>query len=221
MKKTIRKIAVGGLTSFLLGSGLVFADDPKPVAKEVPKGGVLGKDLADKVKEELEKAGVQGEILEGIMEALKQSEGKGRSKVVTKSMVIGPDGKSHVIEEEDVEIPSIKKLFERLEDEDLDELLEGDEGAVVSGKVVVVDQDGNRTEMDLKNGQNLNDLLKEAMGGIELDLEFNDGQALGMGPAFLKGRAENAKDVRDKLNSLEKELKAQRVLLEKILEKLK
>ncbi|MDF1852233.1 MAG: hypothetical protein P1U85_15445 [Verrucomicrobiales bacterium] len=93
----------------------------------------------------------------------------------------------------------------------------------ISGKVVIVDEDGNvQTQSigDQLGTEALEKALGEALNSIDIkmlnsdDLK-NQAQVFGFGQAMIADE-----DVADRLSDIEKELKEQRKLLEKILKKL-
>ena len=136
-----------------------------------------------------------------------------KSKVITRAMVIGPDGKLKDAKDGGKGAIDLGKLLSEVEDGEVKKLLSENKNAIVSGKVVIIDADGNRTETDLKEGGNLDEMLKGTLDDMKLDVDV---QVLGQDDSKPISR----KDLSDKVDKLQDEMAAQRVLLEKILKKL-
>ena len=146
------------------------------------------------------------------------------TKVVT--TVIGPDGKIHTTTTIDElpdseiiieELPDIKKIieeatgstFEQLGDIPIDQLLKSG-----SGSITVVGPDGKVTTKKLSETGGLNQIIQEALKGI--NIEGVTAQVVDVEKPFIQQKG----GIRKEINQLRKELAEQRKLLEQILEKL-
>ncbi len=220
MKKTIQNVVLGGLSSLALVAGSAFADEKE----KAPKGGVLKKELSGietQVREQLKGSGLSEDMIKQVLKSVEGSGAakKSNAKVIARTMVIGPDGKllsesagkdgqKAPCEKGGVEgIAGLEKLLSEIEDDDIKKLLEKNKDEIVSGKVVMIDEEGNRIEQNLTEGQSLDKMLKEALGGIDQDIR-----------ADVTGQ--NVKVLAGKVDQLQAEMAAQRLLLEKILKKL-
>jgi hypothetical protein len=225
MKKTQRTKLLGGLASLLLGAGLTFADETKK-NDEQPQGGILSKELKAELRKTMQEQGLEAKIQEMIEKALKIEGDKPAAKAtITKSFMMGPDGKMKEIDPKDH-----ARFFGMEMDMEMDEAMKKqlkDLGAAFSAKVVVVDENGNLVEKELKPGQDLNGLLKDAIKGADLgEIDLNDiikeASLLGVGPAMLGHEIAppGMQALKAEIKELREEQKAQRKLLEKILKKL-
>lgn len=207
------------LTLGVLASGPGLAEKPKV---DMDKGDAAA------IVEAMKAAGLDDASVAAIKKAL---EGKDadpapviETKVFRKSVIIGPDGKARTLTDEEMKgidlgkgLLNLKKLGKQPKDGDR-------EPAIVSGKVTVVGPDGKVQTTDLDLGgdlESLNEVLKEAMGGINLDDLGVDPGVFSVGPGFLIQPDALRKDSTQKeIEKLRKELAEQRTLLEKILSKL-
>ena len=142
-------------------------------------------------------------------------------KVVSKTTIIGPDGKVRTLDSDDAAKIDLGKLLSGVKLHGADP--EGDENpkVEVSGKVTVIGPDGKKTTKDLKLGEKLDmdAIIGDGMKGLDLEKLGVDAKAFSFGPAILMG-ADSHQAVKKELEALRAEQKAQRKLLEKILKKL-
>jgi len=136
------------------------------------------------------------------------------TKVVT--TVIGPDGKILTTTSGD-DLPDINKIIkeatgstlEQLGDIPIDQLLKSG-----SGSITVVGPDGKVTTKKLSETGGLNQIIQEALKGI--NIEGVTAQVVDVEKPFIQQKG----GLRKEINQLRKELAEQRKLLEQILEKL-
>jgi len=136
------------------------------------------------------------------------------TKVVT--TVIGPDGKILTTTSGD-DLPNINKIIEeatgssleQLGDIPIDQLLKSG-----SGSITVVGPDGKVTTKKLSETGGLNQIIQEALKGI--NIEGVTAQVVDVEKPFIQQKG----GLRKEINQLRKELAEQRKLLEQILEKL-
>lgn len=225
MKKTIKNVVLGGLSSLALVTGSSFADESKKEGalqggifadeskgKEVSKTSGIEDQIASQLEAQLKKAGMSDSQIEAIVKSAKEKAGVTgqQGKVITRTMVIGADGKLMNAKGKKDGGIDLGELLSEVEDGDIKKLLSEHKAAITSGKVVIIDADGNRTEKELEDGGNINDMLKQALNGLGKDADFK----------MEFGEVEKGVDYKKEINELKAELLAQRVLLKKILRKL-
>lgn len=174
MNKRTKNIVLGALSSLALAlTPALAAEDEKP------KGGILTdpqSEIKSGVKAQLEKAGLPDDITKELLKQLEGVDlpeagaGKSKTKVITRTMVMGADGKLRTVNGEEGEagvLGGLAELLSDTEDADVKKLLQENEGAIASGKVVIIDEEGNRTEKELGEFSSINDLIKDAMKGAQ------------------------------------------------------
>ncbi len=209
MKKTIQNLALGGLASLALMAGSAFADELKK--ENTPQGEIFREEVSVKLKEQLKEAGISAEKIAEIFKNVTNSTDlhNKKIKVISRAMVIGPDGKLKEAENRD----DLSKVLTAIEDAGVKKLLKENENEIISGKVVIIDEDGNRIEKDFGAGSTLDEMLKGTLEGMGLEINMKMGKEA---PKKVKSK----EDLADKVDKLQKELVAQRLLLETIIKKL-
>lgn len=216
MKNILKNTVVGGISSLSLLSSSMLAE-------EVKEGDAPAKvcDKADKadialelMKEALQKAELSTEKSKEVLAEMRKhlSESEVNLKVISETVIIGPDGKVVTGGKGGLDSDKLKELLSDLENGDIKELLEGNQDAIVSGKVVIIDQDGNRVEKELGEGKTLSLALKKAFENLPFDLQPEKKDA--------KKPAEKG-DTSAQLKELTKKVSELQALLEELADKQK
>lgn len=216
MKKTIKNIVTGSLLSLALMTGTSFADETK--LKDLPQENTLIKDFILSLKNRLKEDGMSDTKIEAILKDLEtgkvDSTRKNRT-VITRTMIIGPGGKLQEATNEtehDSNLPiDLSNLLSESKDGEVKKLLKENKNPITSGKVVIIDSSGKRIEKELKQGGDFNEMLQGTLEDMKFNIRITK-------PELPKN--DHPKDLAAKVDQLQKELTAQRLLLEKILQKL-
>lgn len=148
-----------------------------------------------------------------------EAKGKAQSTTISTKVVttvIGPDGKILTTTSGD-DLPDINKIIEEATGSTLEQL-----GGIPidqllksgSGSITVVGPDGKVTTKKLSETEGLNQIIQEALKGI--NIEGVTAQVVDVEKPFIQQKG----GLRKEINQLRKELAEQRKLLEQILEKL-
>lgn len=182
-------------------------------AKVCDKAGKAAINL-EQLEEALHEAKLSAELREKVVAEMRKclDEDTERLKVITETIVIGPDGKVVTGGKDGLDSKKLKELLSGLEDGDIKELLEGNQDAIVSGKVVIIDQNGNRVEKKLGEGEALPLVWKKALENLPLEVEPEKEGA--EKPADKADTAEQLKELTEKVSELQ-------ALLEELAEKQK
>jgi hypothetical protein len=244
MKSTIQKTLLGGLSSLILGTGLVMAEDANEKKSDALKVEVLSGEANASILKILKEAGLDEKIQKQVEEALKNeiagAEGAEKAKgeegelVKIKTFVMGPDGKMKELDSDAEQNLNLDDLLRgagvegKRDKADKADKIDKEIMDLVVGKIVVVGEDGKRIEKEFGQGQDLNAIIQEALlGGDHGDIDLNEMikknvRVLGFGPAVIDDKADDSEIevLKAELKEIREDAKAQRELLEKILKKL-
>lgn len=237
MKTTTYLPVLAVFAGVLLSSSALHGED-KAEKKKTPKKSEEA--MSKKTIEALEKSGLDPEMIEKIKETMKKG---GNSSVAVSTTVVGPDGNviTSTQRSENGVVVDVTGEGTRKMTLDLGKLISEAATAAggakaeaqssadssvspsISGKVVVVDENGKVHSQSMGasiDTEALQKALGEALGSIDIKMNgleglFQQNEVFGFGPATIEGG-----DVSERLDKIEKELKEQREILQKILKKL-
>lgn len=197
------------LSSSVLAEEAKEGDAPAKVCDKACKAAIN----LEQLKEALHEVKLSDKVREKVLAEMRErlDEDSERLKVITETIVIGPDGKVVTGGKDGLDSDKLKDLLSGLEDGDIKELLEGNQDAIASGKVVIIDQNGNRVEKELGEGGTLSMALK-ALENLSWEVQPEKKDA---------GKPADKADTTEQLKELTEKLSELQALLEEHAEKQK